>query len=237
MRTVLFYREYNIIDRNGVETVIQPALNTDLYWVYHLFYNNVIINDFTPLTVFTGITKYKSEDIIYSLIEYNDDNEINVKIDFYGDYNKSKIIINNITGNNGEHASKNMYSNLMNKIIEMLNEINKNRDNKIKLHVKRRDILDYTDAKWREKSLLGKFTPSILTRFNLDDKLIWTPRKRNAYDKKYRDETIGKVLIRKNIPSGVYHTIRSYLPKEMHFGGKSRKSKNMKNKTKKVKKR
>jgi hypothetical protein len=237
MHTVLFYREYHIIDRNNVETVIEPALNTYLYWVYYLFYNNVRINEFRPLHVSTGITRYKSKDIIYSLVEYNDDNEINVKIDFYGDDNKSKIIINNITGNNGEHVSKNMYSNLMNKMIEMLSEINENRDNKIKLHVKKRGILDYTDAKWREKSLLGKFTPSILTRFNLDDKLIWTPRKKNVYSKNHRNKTIGQVLIRKNIPSGVYDTIRSYLPKETHFGGKSRKSKNMKNKTKKVKKR
>jgi len=237
MHTVLFYPEFHIIDRNNNEIVLEPTLNTDLYWVYYLFYNNTRIYMFSSFQIFTGITRYKSKQIIYSLVEYNDDNEINVKIDFYGDDNKSKIIINNITGNNGEHVSKNIYSNLMNKMIEMLSEINENRDNKIKLHVKKRGILDYTDAKWREKSLLGKFTPSILTRFNLDDKLIWTPRKKNVYNKNHRNKTIGQVLIRKNIPSGVYDTVRSYLPKETHFGGKSRKSKNMKNKTKKVKKR
>jgi len=240
MRTVLFYRKYHMIHGNNVETVIEPALNTDLYWVYYLFYNNVRINEFKPLRVSTGITRYKSKDIIYSLIEYNNNDEINVKIDFYGNNKKTKIIINSITGNNREHASKNMYSNLMNKIIEILSKINKNRDNKIKLQVKKTGILDYTDAKWREKSLLGKFTPSTLTSFNLDDKLIWTPRKRNIYNKNHTKETIEQVFEQKNFPDELDSFITSYLKKEQHFGGKSRKSrksKNMKNKTKKVKKR
>jgi hypothetical protein len=240
MHTALFYPEYHIIDRNNLETVIEPTLNTDLYWVYYLLYNNGGIDIFRPFQVFTGVTKYKSEQIRYSLIEYNDDGEKVVEIDFYGDNKKTKIIINSITGNNREHVSKNIYSNLMNKVIEMISEINENRDNKIKLHVKKRGVLDHSNAKWREKSLFGKFTPSTLTRFNLDDKLIWTPRTRNIYNKNYRDKTIEQLLEQKNLPYDLDSVITSYLPKkETHFGGKSkksRKSKNMKNKTKKVKK-
>jgi hypothetical protein len=63
MYTALFYPEYHIIDRNNVETVIEPALNTDLYWVYYLLYNYVGIDIFRPFQLFTGITNYKSEQI------------------------------------------------------------------------------------------------------------------------------------------------------------------------------
>ena len=237
MHTALFYPEFHIIDRNNIETVIEPALNTDLYWVYYLLYNNGGIDIFRGFPVFTSVTKYKSEKIRYSLIEYNDDREKVAEIDFYGDNKKTKIIINSITGNNGEHVSKNIYSNLMNKIIEMITELNENRADKIKLHVKKRGILDHSNAKWREKSLFGKFTPSTLTRFNLDDKLIWTPRKNNIYNENYRNKTIKDVFEKNDFPDDVNSIIRSYLPKkETHFGGKSRKSRksrNMKNKTKK----
>jgi hypothetical protein len=234
MYTALFYPEYHIIDINNIETVIEPALNTDLYWVYYLLYNNGGIDIFRPFQIFTGITKYKSEQIRYSLIEYNDDGEKVVEIDFYGNNKKTNITINSITGNNGQHVSKNIYSNLMNKIIEILTELNENRDNKIKLHIKKRGVLDHSNSKWREKSLLGKFTPSILTRFNLDDKVTWTPRKRNIYSKNHTKETIGQVFEQKNLPDELSSIVTSYLPKkETHFGGKSRKSRNMKNKTKK----
>jgi hypothetical protein len=127
----------------------------------------------------------------------------------------------------------------MNKVIEMISEINENRDNKIKLHVKKRGILDHSNAKWREKSLFGKFTPSTLTRFNLYDNIMWTPRKRNVYNENYRNKTIEQVFEQKNLPDELSSIVRGYLPEEKHFGGKSkkirksRKSKNMKNKTKK----
>lgn len=252
-----------------VKKWLDPEINTDTYWVYKLFdeYGGELFDE----TYFHRTAPYKngeinekseydSEDILYRL----EDKDLRQHIDFYGYKNKSGILVtgglySNTIPSRYPTLGVYDYKNIMNRIIEIVYEINKH-EPKFKLYIEKDAITglyddddsDYnsklkqkwdneTKQMWENNSLLGTFKP---LKKNKKQVYEWVPNRefnRDDYDPEIIQETIDdefKKLIenKKTLPEikGIIDSYIGPLTKKTHFGGK-RKTRKMK-KTRKTKK-
>jgi hypothetical protein len=217
------------------EEWVNSDINTDIYWVYKVFEEHAEeLFDETYFDITVAQRKngemyekslYNSEDILYRL-EDSDSNEF---IDFYGYKDKSGILVTrHLTRRLTRKllSNANNYKNIMNKLIEIVYEINTHEPN-FKLYIEKSAFRELNKQMWENVSIRGSFQPLTIKRKKL---YIWVPNKDfNSYD--YGPVSIRKTIEQtfkeleqndKTVPE-IDNIVNSYigpLTKKTHFGGK-----------------
>jgi len=202
-------------------------------------------NPYASIATADEKNKYNCEDIWYTL----KDNVSTQALYFYGNKNKNAITIKEGTLNNRPFATTEPgvynYKIVMNKMIEIIYEINKHKPT-FKLYVDKKLITGvYDDEKsdynsklkkkwknetkkmWQRKSELGTF----IHRNKKANILEWVPDKNynpDNFNPEILNETTKLTLTRKNLPLPLTDVISSYiglLEQKTHFKGGKRKTK------------
>jgi hypothetical protein len=228
---------------DDLEEWVNSDINRDIYWVYKLFQEHaeeLFDETYFDITVaqrkngeMYEKSRYNSEDILYRL-EDSDSNEF---IDFYGYKNKSGILVTrHLTRQLTRKllSNANNYKNIMNKLIEIVYEINIHEPN-FKLYIEKAAFRELNKQVWEIVSIRGSFQPLTVNRKKL---YVWVPNKDfnpDDYDPEIIKQTINDELEKKDTLPEIKSIIDSYigpLTKKTHFGGK-RKTRKMR-KTKKI---
>ena len=175
-----------------------------IYWVLQSFVQSFkdIKTDWYQINMGNDVALYhflfkEPKQVIYRLYLNETTSYKSSYISFFGsnDFKSITIFDYQHSQSSNEDEIKNNFYYLMNKFIEILYKINKQRrDNgkdKINLYVKKGVIPDYTNSKmlWKDLSERGNFKNTILTKMKMDNKMEWLPNENydsNNYPRKGR---------------------------------------------------
>ena len=145
-----------------------------------------------------------SKDIYYNLHYYDDKMNDLGGVDFVGYDSKNGMIITDIGGSS--------YKNVMNKMIEITNEILK-QNPKFKLYVNSSAIPTYTGDAWQQNkeewnntTEMGKFRPSYNKILALGDEIVWVPNK--GFESP--NSLTSRIAVKNNLPPEISRIIKEY---------------------------